>query len=797
MTDFLRLLLTPTDLARIDAASIVVTETPFRPVPASAADPRPQSLRLQFRITNPAAGAPQLRMIFPGEVCFQPVAPTGAQQMPAAANITFTGQDVDAVAFANWPGRGVLRVQANATKITKALTKDNKMAGIGVPPLIAWFDPVVITREFLNDAVLNGMTRRKIVITNPPNPDQAFEGTTIGWNTHAVERFYQGLYRPLLDINKATPLNRNLDDVIRFPMPEVPMTATGDVDIRITLGWPRSASEIAEFVIPNPLYLPELHPGHPNVETLPTRVFFQQHRTQIIGAPAGNAVVDAIIGGNTFAQTAKANLNACGFGNLGPADNSFDRRAHWAVREFQIYSKMQNVATEPAVAVGEYANRLQQAANPMLYTGPINGFLNAATRERLELWVDPGQRLRCPVVVTARTSASGFATAATGGDNLWAHNDLADETPRVFVRDLSSYYANLTPIDACDVSVNGNRFIVLGYFESDGQGGPEMGASHSWSNMGVDAVRLTGVTQEVIFGAEGNGAMRSTYLTVIPTIEEETLSRFDVVNAWDNNATISIPLFHYTLHSGELGGLLSYMDDREPETFATAISFFGMKPGKLWANIHHEQAKRTSPMQHIREAGGTWANVPGNQTDENYLKNWHWFYRMVMANRLNDNWKLRAYEYARIRIQDLLGVAMTHKPKGHPAIPPVAAGGAAAMLGQVFTSEAAIAILLRWHVNRSAHIAGGGVAPHAAEGLWDVMRRAQVPAQNGGHNLVWNKNVATWGNNHEAALIEAIIGQVATFDTNLSERLVEIRDTAPVVGHNLSRDRGSLHFHAP
>ena len=200
-------------------------------------------------------------------------------------------------------------------------------------------------------------------------------------------------------------------------------------------------------------------------------------------------------------------------------------------------------------------------------------------------------------------------------------------------------------------------------------------------------------------------------------------------------------------------------------------------------------------MQHIREPGGAWQDVPTNQADRNYYKNWHWFYRMVMAFRLNDNWKQRAYDYARLRVQDLRGVTMTHRPNNHLAVPPVS-GAAAATLGQVFTSEASMAILLRWHVKRSSHVAEGGAAPHAAKGLWDVMRRAQVPAQNGGHNLAWNTDVATWGNDHEAALIEAIIGQVATFDPGLSARLVAIRDTAPVAGHNLSRDRGSLQFDA-
>ncbi len=793
MIDYLRLLMTPTDLARIVAGSVSVTEHPFDPAPATSSDPRPESLSLRFKILDPAAGAPQLRMIFPGAISFHPDAPEGLEEMPIAGWIDFTGDTVEPTSFAAWPHRGVLRVEANNPKVVKDLGRDCKMNGIGVAPQIAWFDPVDITLDFLNDTVLNGLERKTLY---DHDTYDVLEGTDAGWAELAVIQFYEGAYSPRLDI---APRDRTADDVMRFPMPHLPMDANGDVDIRITLATPRSSYDKDNHPIADPSNLPWHHPGHPSVETLPTRAFLQQFRHLLIGAAVGDATVDAIVGDDTFGATMKSRLEECGFGALGTSDNTFDRRARIAVREFQIYAKMAKVATEPTDAVGEYAQRLQPFANPMRYSGPISGFLNLTTRQHLDLW--GRQRMRCPVVVTARISQStSYVTAAPGGENLWAHDDLPNKAPRIYVRDLSDYYA-LPLIETKDVMIASKRFIVLGYYQSGTQGGapggPNMNADQSWSTMGLDALRLTGVEEATLFGPGGNAAMRSTLLSIFPTAKLETAGNFDTVNAWDGGATISIPLFHYTFHTDELAGFLAFVRDREPELFEEAIGFFGLRPRDTYKGLKRSLATRTTRPQQIRVPGGHYEDVPNNQTEENYFKTWHWFYRMVMANRIYDTWKRRAYDFARVRLQDLTAVRMTNRPPGNTAIGPVDASGNPATIGTVFTSELTMALLLRLHVKGPSRIADGGHPGHASSELWTILQDAQTPAKNGNITVVWTGDVATWTDQHELALIPAIIALARSIHADLATHLVGIRDDSAFNGHTLQRGRGTFQLHAP
>lgn len=806
MTDYLRFLFTPADRDRIDPASIQVDITPFDPAPANASARWPESLRIRFRVQDPANGAPQLRMIFPGKVRHLPDALTAGQALPTPTTINFTGTNVEEISFNNWPNQGSVRVQASPRDIINDLTSDNKLTGIGLPPLNSWFGPVEITRDFINDTVLNGVEKQPITITNTTsNTEEQIISTDPRWHAHAVTNFYAGLYEPVLRPHQpasGVAEDRNLDDVIRFPMPRVVMNAsTGQVDLTITLAARRSLPERREFPGSNPFSVDEDHPSHPNLEAIPTRYFFQQERTDLIGADAGNAVADAIIGTNDFVQNIKADMQTLGFGDLGPANNIYARRTKWAVREFQIYSKMAHVATEPLGATGEYAQRLNQIANALPYVGPVNGYLNAMTRARIDFWKRPANRYRCPVVVTARDGA-GFQNAFAGGENLWAHNDLTNTGPRMFVRDLSDYYT-LPAIDNRDIQVGGNRYIVLGEYKSRAQGGPIVVASRqSWATMAVDSVPILSAAEVTLAAATTapQNAQWSTYLTILPTIQEEATLRFDVVNAWDSNATISIPFYHYNLHAGELGGLLSFIKHEEQVTFDKAIGFFDVKPERVWPNTNDFQAKRTSDMQFVRKPGYRFEDVPGSQDEENYFKTWHWFYRFVMACRIFDEWKEAAYKFARFRIQDIRDAGMTGQPgapnAGSGATIPQDAANNNVNIGDVFTSERAIGMLLRWHVKFPSHVVEGAANQQAGNRLWSALERAQDPAQNGNINVNWNTPVANWTNDHERALIAGIQAEGATVSTGIQQGLTDVQNFTRQ-GQNLDTARDSFLFHSP
>ena len=71
-------------------------------------------------------------------------------------------------------------------------------------------------------------------------------------------------------------------------------------------------------------------------------------------------------------------------------------------------------------------------------------------------------------------------------------------------------------------------------------------------------------------------------------------------------------------------------------------------------------------------------------------------------------------------------------------------------LGEVFTSELAVGILLRWDVNRPVDVSAGGIVagriPTAA--LEDAQRSAPTPA--------WSADPSTWTQREEDALIAAL-----------------------------------------
>lgn len=802
MTDYLRFIFSEVDRDRIDPTSIVVTETAYDPAPVDANGRWPESVRIQFRVRDPAAGAPQLRMIFPGEMAFTPVAPVAPQVLPAVGSINFTGNNVDQASFDSWPSQGSLRINAGERNVADDLRQSNRIEAIGYPPTVAWFAPVAVTRPFVNDTLLNGLVRRSIVDT-ATNAEIPTTGPL--WLEHAVSGFYARTYFPVLLPHRPSsgnPVDRELDDVIRFPMPRVVMDGAGNVDLTLTLATLRSSTEREQFPGENPLGVDRFHPGHPDYESIPARFFLQDQRAGLIGASVGNVVADGIIGTNTFVRDRKAELSELGFGELGLADNSYGRRVRWAVREFQIYAKMAQIATEPAGSTGEYSQRLNPIANPRIYDGPANGFLNAMTRERIALWIRAASRYRCPVVVTARTGAT-YQGVAPNGDNLWLHDQITNRAPRMHVRDLSDHYV-LPPADARDVSVAGNRHIVLGYYQPDGQGGPNMEPLlHSWSSMELRSDPMTGVAETAMATTPVHAGLWSTYLTMLPTIAAETSLRFDIVNAWDTDATISVPFFHYNLHAGELNALLAYVEARAPQTFERAIGFFDASPEARWPDTENFQGKRTTNLQIAQTPGYRFTNVSREQGEENQFKTWHWFYRIVMANRVFPEWKRVAFDFARWRLNDLRAQAMSGKPDGNDAIVPNGAPGQTVTIGDVFTSELVVGMLLRWHVKRPSHIVldvanpdGSGRINVAGPKLWDALKKAQTPATNGGLTLDWGISVATWTSSHEAAMIAGILSEAGDIDPGLRTNLADA-GTFARQGHLLSRGRNSFKFAPP
>lgn len=441
------------------------------------------------------------------------------------------------------------------------------------------------------------------------------------------------------------------------------------------------------------------------------------------------------------------NLIELGFVLVGEPDGVYGRSTQIAVREFQIYAKMDFVAAELRAA-DRYVDRLSSVPNTLRYAGPVSGVANAETRARIRDWLD--RRWRCPVVVEAWTMADD-ARDSLHRENIWWHDDVTNESARMFVRDFSGYYRLPQGRDP-------NELIGLGQYVMH----------RSWSGPLLTPPKLTWPESEILPGnlvgvdlAGLSGPQRSTFKVVRAVAEVECVGFFDGLNAYDN-AFVSVGPCHWTLgivgasqvDEGELCGFLAYLRYADPPAFASAIGFFGVRADEDWtesgvpdgsALFQRSSRKYVGWVATEREGGGH-ERFRQDEDSGNYFKSWHWFYRFAMAGRTNAGWRRAMWTMARIRLRDILA---TPFPRALTPDLPDGGGTRRAMIGDVYTSERALAVLLRWHIRFPSHvISGGQIGGH----LRDAFLRAGIPASAG--------HARRWGDAEERTLLDGLIGEI-------------------------------------
>ena len=192
----------------------------------------------------------------------------------------------------------------------------------------------------------------------------------------------------------------------------------------------------------------------------------------------------------------------------------------------------------------------------------------------------------------------------------------------------------------------------------------------------------------------------STFKVVRAVSEVECIGHFDSVNAYDN-AFVSVGPCHWTLgiasnggnvSEGELCGYLAYLKHAEPEAFHDAFGFFGLDIDEQWSDaasratgaaLYRPGQRKYAGWVALQGEDGAFHRLPEREGDGNYFKTWHWFYRFVMAGRRNPGYQRGMWDMARVRLRDLMGLAW---------------GDGARRLGDLFTSEKALAMILRWHI---------------------------------------------------------------------------------------------------
>jgi hypothetical protein len=335
----------------------------------------------------------------------------------------------------------------------------------------------------------------------------------------------------------------------------------------------------------------------------------------------------------------------------------------------------------------------------------------------------------------------------------------------MYVRDFSTYY---------DFPTGHNRTdeIVVGYWEDALAGGPAANPpNHTWAEGELLPEHLVGVPL-----ASLSASQRSTYKVVRAVSEVECRGFFDCLNCFDN-AIVSQGPCHWTLGlttsgnvgNGELCGFLAYLHHADSAAFSKAFEFFGASIEDDW--VHSSGAANGRPLfaSGIRTYG-SWVTrqqedssfqlVPRNTGEAHYYKGWHWVYRFAMAGRTIAGYRRRMWHLARVRIRDILdapwGTGVTDVGHGTDAARP-------AKIGDVFTSEKAVAIIFRWHIKYPSNMLQSGRA--AA-----LLRNAYTRGKTTATTLNWNTDPATWTNAHETALIQGLrAGVTATGESGLQQ----------------------------
>ncbi len=509
-----------------------------------------------------------------------------------------------------------------------------------------------------------------------------------------------------------------------------------------------------------------------------------------------------------FVRKLQEDLRELGFSLIGQPDGSFARHTEWALREFQHVADSRWLAQEPVPSGApprRYVDRLRQVQTPASLLTPSNvtGWLSANDAARIDLWL--ANRWRCPVVVEAWRAgdldASGqpLAGREPREENIWLHTEPAQKAWRVLARDFSRRY-DLAPLGRDNAHLR-----VLGYKETASKGGPQsLPPNHVWTEAEITPASLTGRAIGSLTPDE-----LSTFKVVRAFSETECEGYLDSINCWDD-VILSTGPCHWPVgrarwsatqpgweEGGELGGFLAYLKRFYWNAYRR-LTDSAIRPQRDWNPADKRFFGVSQRRYHSRlewrrpEHDGGFQVVPLAHQDMAYFKSWRWMYRFLMAARTDAEYRRAMWDFARIRVRDVL--ATPWGPGLH-----VGAGGAArpATIGDVFRSELTVAMVVRWHIRFPAHVVSGG---RAGAVLRDVAAAAGIAAT----------DTATWGDAEEMRLTNAIMaapnvpntmGTVRNWPTwsAASNPRRFALDLSPLAAaeRRLRPDRGSFRLSAP
>ncbi|WP_405015238.1 peptidoglycan-binding protein [Kitasatospora sp. NBC_01539] len=444
----------------------------------------------------------------------------------------------------------------------------------------------------------------------------------------------------------------------------------------------------------------------------------------------------------------QTDLMALGFTVITAADGDFGGRTAVALREFQIEAQQsqfhRDVPAGPAPRPDELAW--------MRYRGPVNGVLDHDTAQVLATWVeasgltDPTAtpvRLNPLRVRSHRYSSAGLGVVVH--DDVWTWNQVTDSSLVLCAVDglrrqwFEAAERGATP--APELGAQGNDPVVLGSWTPEGTGGPVQ--------MPNKAIRRTWAGAEMTPYTCGDPdvppspalpVVVSQYRVVRAIAKVEMYGYFDVHNCWDI-ARLSMGMYHWTLGPNgrwELPAMLSHYRTHYPQDYERDFGSWGVGIAEGWDDtqppdsVNRAKLTGTLAMYGLHDEDGVlqpylalpFTPADGGGVKDAYLLDWYrsWrvLHRLLSVARTSRRFQYAQYRFALIRLRTLLGRAF-QTASGPEDTGPFRADGSVATFGDVFTSEQAVAALLRWHVNRPNQIIGANGAVNAARSAYEAV----------------------------------------------------------------------------
>ncbi|PSS58942.1 hypothetical protein [Pseudomonas sp. BBP2017] len=644
-----------------------------------------------------------LRPVFPGALQFladDPVPSPEAIDVDAQGSVTSAGLKACALT-----GKLYIRIRSGAH--LEDMKKCGTLPAIGVAPIWAAYGPVKLGPNFLADTLLgrnNGLYRRPVTSAD----GEQVPPTDSRWEALALHAFLSGAVGP--NLLYGTSLN---DDAAKLAMPELVIGTDKSFAVGIAFGWLRDASKD----------LPTLRDKmrDKNVEIVPALPFIRHIGKEVLEA-AKDSLVDRIFEGEDDSKgwhaRLRAVLMAMGFGDLGG-----NMPIEAVVREFQIAASARVVAKakDPEASVDQLAERdfrdLVAVANGAHYKGPISGRANQETRRLIREWARLGQR--SPLIIAAYSGLSDAKLEVPNGKaadhaDLWRRKETEDNKLRMFAAD----FTRLRP----GVGLDENGLELIGYYgpyDEFKTGGPASlrptPARHVFfaefrpGRIGLDESKLAAAKRnDPLYPAA------STFRVIRAVSEIECLGHLDQINALDD-AGISYGPCHWSMAKakdnaanatefGALSAYLFYLDKRGASPGVDVLARQGFRPF-LSTETQALRAVRENSNGAFKWRLGLIDDLGESRQmtlDDvlNTVPSWRNFYRWVDIGRRDQLIGPPTWTMALRRLHQLMTVSFPSKRltalhKKEMAAP---------TLSSVFTSELAVAILMRWHVKWPNHI---------------------------------------------------------------------------------------------